>query len=132
MAREHALHFCPEKPNAALAMPSAAPSRSALAPTIAAFLPPISASTGRGTGPSASRREPGRRKRPPRRPPPDLAAALGRACERDAVHSPTHERLAALRPSVHERNDTAGHPGLGEQARDGATGVRRLLRRLED
>ena len=56
MAREHALHFWPEKPNAALAMPSAAPSRSALAPTMAGFLPPISASTGFGNGPAESRR----------------------------------------------------------------------------
>ena len=46
--REQALHFWPEKPKAAFAIPSAAASRSELAPTTAAFLPPISASTGFG------------------------------------------------------------------------------------
>src|SRR5207253_10718254 len=54
--REHAEHFCPERPKAERAMPVAARSRSALRVTIAAFFPPISAMQGRGQAPEAKRR----------------------------------------------------------------------------
>ena len=55
IAREHALHFWPEKPNAEEAMPAAAASTSADAATMAGFLPPISVIAGRANGPSAKR-----------------------------------------------------------------------------
>ena len=54
IAREHALHFWPARPNAARATPSAALSRSARSLTIAGFLPPISVSAGRAKAPSCS------------------------------------------------------------------------------
>ena len=54
IAREQALHFCPENPKADFAIPSTALSRSALAVTMAGFLPPISVSAGRANGPAVS------------------------------------------------------------------------------
>ena len=89
IAREQALHFCPERPNAERATPSAAASTSARPGHDRRVL-------------AAHLRQRRARVRALLHPAGDLAPDLGGARERDAVDGRLHERPPGVRPALNE------------------------------